>query len=114
MSASKRNFLDGLLWCSELPRALVHSANEVYAQTPLPPVTVDEPDRQTVRRAPAQRSTGRAKQAPRRVAAPASGRLLTHSVSHAGDRRAWCAAAPYAGGQVATGGQLDCSAIAAS
>lgn len=84
----------------------VSSMNEVYAQSPLPPVTVDEPDRQTVRRAPAQRSTGRAKQATRRVAAPlpqpvAPVPYLTPSTGALG-----APPAPYAGGQVATGGQL--------
>src|SRR5262245_45144979 len=80
----------------------VHSASEVYAQTPLPAVTVDEPSRQTVRRPPAQRSTGRARETPRRVAAPlpqpvAPVPYLTPATGALG-----APPAPYAGGMVAT------------
>ena len=85
----------------------VSSMNEVYAQSPLPPVTVDEPDRQTVRRTQPRRTTSRPQQASRRVAAPAPAALaepipyLTPSTGVLG-----APPAPYAGGQVATGGQL--------
>ncbi len=75
----------------------VSSMNEVYAQSPLPPVTVDEPDRQTVRRAPSStqhRESATSDSARRR---PASATCCTRSVSDAGDRRARCAARTVCG-----------------
>ena len=48
MSASKR-ILSWTAYCGAVSYLAlsVDSASEVYAQTPLPPVTVDEPDRPT-------------------------------------------------------------------
>jgi len=82
----------------------IHSGNEAYGQAQLPPVTVDAPDRQAVRRTQPPRSTARTREAPRRVAAanqPQPVRYLTPSTGVLG-----APPAPYAGGQVATGGQL--------
>jgi iron complex outermembrane recepter protein len=81
------------------------SIGEAYAQSPLPAVTVDPPSRQAVRRTQPQRNAKRASEARRRVAAPASQAqpvpYLAPSTGVLGG-----APAPYAGGQVATGGQL--------
>ena len=84
----------------------VNSLNEAYAQSSsLPAVTIDAPNRPTVRRAQPQRSAKRTQQAPRRVAAPSRQPepvpFVTPSTGALG-----APPAPYAGGQVATGGRL--------
>jgi iron complex outermembrane recepter protein len=84
----------------------VDPGNDAYAQSTLPSVTVDAPNRQAVRRPQAQRSARRTQQAPRRVAAQQPQPVqpvpyLTPSTGVLGGPQR-----PYAGGQVATGGGL--------
>jgi iron complex outermembrane receptor protein len=83
----------------------VGSLNEVHAQSTLPAVTIDAPNRQAVRRAQPRSSAKRTQQAPRRSAAasppPQPVGFVTPSTGALG-----APPAPYAGGQVATGGRL--------
>src|SRR5919112_1003079 len=84
----------------------VDPGNDAYAQSTLPSVTVDAPNRQAVRRPQAQLSARRTQQAPRRVAAQQPQPVqpvpyLTPSTGVLGGPQR-----PYAGGQVATGGGL--------
>ena len=81
------------------------SGQKAFAQSNLPPVTVDAPGQQRARPA-AQRSQTSASRVQRRVAAPAPRRVepvpyVTPSTGTLG-----APPAPYAGGQVATGGSL--------
>ena len=90
----------------------IHSANDVYAEAvALPPVAVDPPKRQAAQRPKTQKGAKKKAAAP--VAAPAQQTqpvpYLTPSTGVLG-----APPPPYAGGQVATGGQLGCSATAAS
>jgi len=78
---------------------------KAFAQSSLPPVTVDAPGQQRARPA-AQRSQSSASRVQRRVAAPAPRRVepvpyVTPSTGTLG-----APPAPYAGGQVASGGSL--------
>jgi iron complex outermembrane receptor protein len=84
----------------------VNAPNEVFAQSRLPDVSVDAPNRQTVRRAQPQRSARRAQQTVRRVAPTALRQVepVPYVVPSTGALGA--PPAPYAGGQVATGSQL--------
>ena len=82
----------------------IHSANDVYAEAvSLPPVAVDPPKRQAAQRPKTQK--GARKKAAPLVAAPAQQAepvpYLTPSTGVLG-----APPPPYAGGQVATGGQL--------
>jgi iron complex outermembrane receptor protein len=81
------------------------SGQKAFAQSNLPPVTVDAPGQQRARPA-ARRSQTSASRVQRRVAAPALRRVepvpyVTPSTGTVG-----APPAPYAGGQVATGGSL--------
>ncbi|WP_334504668.1 TonB-dependent receptor [Bradyrhizobium sp. AZCC 1678] len=81
------------------------SGQKAFAQSNLPPVTVDAPGQQRARPA-AQRSQTSTSRVQRRVAAPAPRRVepvpyVTPSTGTLG-----APPAPYAGGQVATGGSL--------
>jgi iron complex outermembrane recepter protein len=81
----------------------VHAASNVYAEpVSLPPITV-ETQRQPARRAQPVRSTPRTRVTTRQVAAPPQPPVpyLTPATGALGSPPA-----PYAGGQVATGGQL--------
>ena len=81
------------------------SGQKAFAQSNLPPVTIDAPGQPTARPV-VRRSTTSARRVQRRVAAPAPRRIepvpyLTPSTGALG-----APPAPYAGGQVATGGSL--------
>ncbi len=81
------------------------SGERAFAQSNLPPVTVDAPSQQRARPAP-QRSQTSSSRTQRRAAAPAPRRVepvpyVTPSTGTLG-----APPAPYAGGQVATGGSL--------
>jgi iron complex outermembrane recepter protein len=81
----------------------VHAASNAYAESvSIPPVTVQAPERQTVRRAQPQRGATRTRVTIPSVPAPvAPVPYLTPTTGMLGGLPA-----PYAGGQVATGGQL--------
>jgi iron complex outermembrane recepter protein len=80
-------------------------SQEVFAQGNLPPVTVDAPTRPRVRQT-SQRPQTSTTRVQRRVAAPAPRRVepVPYLVPSTGTLGA--PPAPYAGGQVATGGSL--------
>jgi iron complex outermembrane recepter protein len=84
----------------------VNSLHEAYAQSsPLPAVTIDPPNRPTVRRTQPQRRATRTQAAPRRVVAP-SRQPEPAPFTPPSTGALGAPPAPYAGGQVATGGQL--------
>jgi iron complex outermembrane receptor protein len=84
----------------------VGALNEVHAQSsPLPTVTIDAPNRPAVRRAQPRSSAKRSQQAPRRVAAPSRQPEPVPPVAPSTGALG-APPAPYAGGQVATGGRL--------
>lgn len=108
MSAVTKRLRWAAYYCGVSYLALsVNSASEVYAQSaPLPPVTVDAPNRETVRPTQIRRSTQRTQGAPRRAAAApmqptAPVPYVTPSTGVLG-----APPAPYAGGQVATGARV--------
>ncbi|WFU26856.1 TonB-dependent siderophore receptor [Bradyrhizobium sp. CB1717] len=72
--------------------------------TSIPPVTVDAPTQQSLRRAPINRNAARVRSAPRRIAAPRAPQPETVTVQSQPSRSG--VAPAFAGGQVARGARL--------
>ncbi|WP_235782660.1 TonB-dependent receptor [Bradyrhizobium murdochi] len=79
--------------------------SSAFAQN-LPPVTVDAPSQQRARPAPARRTQTSTSRVQRRVAAPAPRRVEPVPYATPSTGTIGALPAPYAGGQVATGGGL--------